>query len=128
MNESEPYATRFVREMVGKSFHVSIRDSELNRMELSPYYSKHKIYQMYCYSLGYKIKSDSRGSYPKLIYYKNYLLPDFDNTKPVFYFSKFLVLWKITTLYYTFELVEEISVYHSIYLETKKSIYTKQNI
>ena len=69
VNESEPYAARFFREMVGKSFHVSIRDAEVNRLELPPYYSKCKIYQIYCYSLVYKIKSDSRGSYPNFIDY-----------------------------------------------------------
>ena len=122
MNESEPYATRFVREMVGKSYHVGFRDSEVNRMELPPYYSKRKIYQMYCYSLGYKVKSDSRGSYPKMIDYKNYLLPDCDNTKPVVSFSTFLVIWKNNYPFYIFDLLEEISVYHDIYLETKKSI------
>lgn len=43
MNELETYETMFFREMVVKSFHVTIRYEELKIMELIPYYSKCKI-------------------------------------------------------------------------------------
>ena len=59
---SEPYATRFIRELTG----VGIRDSEVDVKLLPTYFTKRNCYMKYCYGLGYKVKTDSKGNYGKI--------------------------------------------------------------
>ncbi len=56
---AEPYATRFIREITG----MSLREAEEGTVQLPSSFTKQKLYAEYCYSRGYKIKSDANGSY-----------------------------------------------------------------
>jgi hypothetical protein len=92
---AEPYATRFVREITG----MSLRESEEGAVELPASYTKRKLYRDFCFSRGYKVKSDANGSFGKV---KNYALRPFDDLLwpegseplPVCSWNGFLRVWK----------------------------------
>ena len=65
--EGEPYATRFIRTLVG----IELRDEEKGIIELPPSYTKRKMYERFCYENGWVAKADARGNYKE---WKNYEL------------------------------------------------------
>jgi len=91
----DSYATRFIREVTG----MSLTDTEEGRIDLPSFFSKRHLYAQYCYSRGYKVHADAKGSYGSL---SEYDLREFDDhlwlegTKPlpVCAWVHFLCIWK----------------------------------
>ena len=95
-NYSEPYATRFIREITG----MSIRKEEEGQVELPSSFTKRKLYAQYCYSRGYKVKASAKGSYGKTEGYEvrpidDILWPEGSVSLPVCSWKDFLVIWKV---------------------------------
>jgi hypothetical protein len=65
-NYAEPYATRFIREITG----MSLREDEEGAVELPSSFTKRKLYAEYCFSRGYKVKANAKGSYGKMQQYE----------------------------------------------------------
>jgi len=55
----EPYATRFVREITG----TTLRESEVDAVEMPSNFTKRKLYRDYCFAQGHLAKADAKGSY-----------------------------------------------------------------
>jgi hypothetical protein len=94
-NYAEPYATRFIREITG----MSLREAEEGAVQLPSNFTKRKLYAEYCYSRGYKIKSDAKGSYGNINQYQErehdeLLWPEGSSPLPVCSWKDFLRLWK----------------------------------
>lgn len=91
----EPYATRFVRSVTG----MSLRNEEVDAIELPSHFKKRKLYAQYCCSRGYKVKASAKGSYGKISDYEVrdvdgvYWLPE-SVPEPVCSWKDFLVIWK----------------------------------
>ena len=90
----ESYATRFIREVTG----MSLRDTEEGRIDLPSFFSKRHLYAQYCYSRGYKVQADAKGSYGRT---SEYELREFDEhlwperePLPVCAWVHFLRIWK----------------------------------
>lgn len=91
----ESYATRFIREISG----MSLRKEEEGLVEIPSFFTKRKLYAEYCFSRGYKIKSNAKGSYGLISQYE---LRDFDDLLwpegsvplPVCSWKDFLHIWK----------------------------------
>ena len=73
--EAETHATRIIREAAG----VALRDEEVDLVELPSSWSKRRIYYRYCYTRGYSVRSDAKGSMPKV---KDFNLREFDDDWP----------------------------------------------
>lgn len=94
-NYAEPYATRFIREITG----MSLREDEEGAVELPSSFTKRKLYAEYCFSRGYKVKADAKGSYGKMQQYEeraidDMLWPEGSVPLPVCSWKDFLKLWK----------------------------------
>lgn len=91
----EAYATRFVREVTG----LSLRQEEENLVELPSRFTKRKLYAEYCFSRGYKIKANAKGSYGKVSSYElreydELLWPEDSIALTVCSWKDFLSIWK----------------------------------
>jgi hypothetical protein len=91
----ESYATRFIREVTG----MSLRNTEERLVELPSHFTKRQLYAQYCFTRGYKVKADAKGSYGRLSEYnfREYdddLWPPGSEPLPVCSWSDFLRFWK----------------------------------
>jgi hypothetical protein len=91
---ADPYATRFIRERTS----VGLRNEEKGTVELPASMSKQNIYIGWCYSQGYKAKTNVKGSFGSVTGYElrpydDVLWPE--GTKSVICFwSSFLKIWR----------------------------------
>lgn len=65
-DEGETHATRIMR----FETRVGLRDNDYKLMHLPSYYSKRKLYERFCFTLGWEVKSASDGSYPPISDFK----------------------------------------------------------
>ena len=94
-DEAETHATRVVREVSG----VTLRDEEVDTVELPSSFSKRQVYSRYCFQRGWVVRADAKGCLPKLKDYQRRPFNDLDwpvgsEAKPVpsrIYFDQY---WK----------------------------------
>jgi hypothetical protein len=91
----EPYATRFVREITG----TTLRDAEVDAIELPSNMAKRKIYRDFCFDRGYLPKADAKSSYGavrnyQLRPYEDLLWPEGSEPLPICSWQGFLGVWK----------------------------------
>jgi hypothetical protein len=58
----EPHATRFIRMKAG----MELREEEKGAIDLPSHFTKHKLYELWVWSRGWRVTSDNKGSYPPL--------------------------------------------------------------
>lgn len=92
---AEPYATRFIRTVTS----VGLRNDEEGLVELPSNYTKRKLYSDWCYSIGYKVRSDAKGSFGPTSKYEprpfdDVLWPEGSEQLPVSSWHSFLAVWK----------------------------------
>ena len=101
--EGETHATRIMR----FETRVGLRDNDYKLMHLPSYYSKRKLYERFCFTLGWEVKSASDGSYPPLSDFKKRvpdntqiddetysIWPEGTESIPVCSWHTFLRIWK----------------------------------
>jgi len=92
---AESYATRFIREITG----MSLRADEEDAVELPSSFTKRKLYAQYCFSRGYVVKANAKGSYGKIEDYQHrpydeVLWPEGTSPLCVCCWKNFLLIWK----------------------------------
>jgi hypothetical protein len=87
-------ATRFVREQTG----LTTRDDNDDYVELPSHFSKRKIYEQFCFEMGWKAKPSAKGGYGRVTDYKprevdDTLWPEGSESLPVPSWKGFNDIW-----------------------------------
>ena len=94
-DEAETHATRVVQEATG----VSLRDKEIDAVELPSSFTNQGLYYRFCFQSGYVVNSDAKGRMPSMKNYPvctTYNLHYPEGSQPKFFcdWKAFWALWK----------------------------------